>query len=668
MAAQPPNTAARQESAPQPSGQGPTPTACVEVRELLERQDDDTTRITITQTLPRTLSTRTATVTLHGGIPTEPPPRSSEGVSNHQLGAIIGDEDFVDDKYPPPSPDFGPPRPPPTYSRPPPGPIRSRTSPASENPKSPTSSNPGYISHPPTAPVSTKYPPRVVPTAGSQRPSTNYSPSRAPPSIVDRSGAYPAQPQPNFTLPSRSKPPSTFQSGPLKSGVTAMPRGEPLRTGTAPKPKPSVYVPIPPPPHPPKIVTADPGRISGSSSKIKHAPGFPGPGLPGMISSFGHTPLVKTSFQQPPTPVLPAPFSGLPGEKKTVKFPDVLEESIPEVPNESDLPSPEHKKGSQKSIPIPPLPGQKKHSNDEGKSTSPELRDDDHPKLPEEPAESTPKSEVADAANGQTSSPVKSPSGMKSPATGSRSRVPSPEIINVGQEPPLEGLAEPVSISGDAEKVNTHPSTPASPRSGSQSPRSGPHPITQSPTVIDVNPEPPIHQDSGSVSHAVKHSKPRAPNTLKSFLEGKPRSRRSSFTVASHAQTGKTYSVQAPVHYASYSHFQPPPAPPTTPFRRAPPLPSDGYYYGREDIPHNPPPPPSTHAAEVIMNEHAELPQPTPVRAAGREGRQRNKKKNKGKTTFTITTRALIYFSGREGEKDNRKRSPSRRRHYEKDG
>ncbi|OBR16417.1 hypothetical protein CH63R_01597 [Colletotrichum higginsianum IMI 349063] len=666
MVAQPPNTAARQESAPQPSGQGPTPTACVEVKELFERQDD-TTRITITQTLPRTLSTRTATVTLHGGIPTEPPPRSSEGVSNQQLGAIIGGEDFLDDKYPPPSPDFGPPRPPPTYSRPPPGPIHSQTSPASENTRPPTSSGTGHIPHPPTAPVSTKYPPRVVPTRGNQRPSTNYSASWVPPPI-DRSGVYPAQPHPNFTLPSRSKPPSTFQPGPLKSGVTAMPRGGPLRAGTAPTPRPSVYIPIPPPPHRPKIVTADPGRISGSSSKIKHAPGFPGHGRPGMISSIGNTPRVPTSFQQPPKPVLPAPFSGLHGEKKTVKFPDVLEESIPELPIESDLPSPEHKKGSKKSTPIPPSPGQKSHSNGGGKSTSPELQDDDHPKLPDEPAETTPKSEVADEANVQTSSPVESPSGMKSPATGSRSRVPSPEIINVDQEPQLEGLADPVSKSDDVEKVNAQPSTSASPRSGSQSPPSGAHPITQSPTVINVNPEPPIHQDSGSVSHTVKHSKPRAPNTLKSFLEGKPRSRRSSFSVASHAQTGKNYTHQAPVTYSSYSHFQPPPAPPTTTFRRAPPLPSDGYYYGRDEIPHYPHPPPSTHAAEAIVTEHAELPQPTPVRAAGREGRQRNKKKNKNKTTFMITTRALIYFSGREGEKDNRKRSPSRRRQYEKDG
>lgn len=617
MVAQPPNTAARQESAPQPSGQGPTPTACVEVKELLERQDD-TTRITITQTLPRTLSTRTATVTLHGGIPTEPPPRSSEGVSNQQLGAIIGGtcaavltllllgcwtlrrrrknktsvkssrggnsplpspplrpspwsprsstgpggrqgprrprhtspsspgEDFLDDKYPPPSPDSGPPRPPPTYSRPPPGPIHSQTSPASENTRPPTSSGTGHIPHPPTAPMSTKYPPKVVPTPGNQRQSTNYSASWVPPPI-DRSGVYPAQPQPNFTLPSRSKPPSTFQPGPFKSGVTAMPRGGSLRTGTAPTPRPSVYIPIPPPSHRPKIVTADPGRISGSSSKIKHAPGFPGHGRPGMTSSIGNTPRVPTSFQQPPKPVLPAPFSGLHGEKKTVKFPDVLEESIPELPIESDLPSPEQKKGSKKSTPIPQSPGKNNHSDGGGKSNSPELQDDDHPKLPDEPdepAEPTPKSEVADEANVQTSSPVESPSGMKNPATGSRSRVPSPEIINVDQEPPLEGLADPVSKSDDAEKVSAQPSTPASPRSGSQSPPSGAHPITQSPTVINVNPEPPIHQDSGSVSHTVKHSKPRAPNTLKSFLEGKPRSRRSSFSVASHAQTGKNYTHQ----------------------------------------------------------------------------------------------------------------------------
>ncbi|KAK2059739.1 hypothetical protein LY76DRAFT_635082 [Colletotrichum caudatum] len=470
------STAAEQESAPQPSGQGPTPTACVEVNELLERQDD-TTRITITQTFPRTLSTRTATVTLHGGIPTEPPPRSSEGVSNQQLGAIIGGEDFLDDKDPPPPPDSGPPRPPPTYSRP------------------------------------------------------------------------------------------------------------------------------------------------------------------------------------PSAPVLPAPFNGLHGEKKTVKFPDVLEEPIPELPTESDLPSTGHTKGNKKSTLIPPSPRQDQHSNGGVRPTSPEFQDEDHPKITEKPAEHTPKFKVANEANGQTSSPVESPSGMKSPVTGSRSGVPSPEIINVDQEPPLEELNEPVTKSDDAEKVNVQPSTPAGHQSGSNVSHSGAHPMTKSPIVIEVNPELPIHQESGSVSHTSKHSKPRAPNAFKSFSEGKPRSRRSGFSVASHTQT-------APAAYSSYSHFRPPPALPTTTYRRAPPLPSDGYYYGRDHIPHYPPPPPSSHGIEVIATEHAELPQAKPVRAAGREGRR----KNKSKTEPPIKIKALRYFAGREGEKDNRKRSPSRRRPSQKDG
>ncbi|WDK18653.1 hypothetical protein CGRA01v4_09938 [Colletotrichum graminicola] len=576
MVAQPLNTAARQEPASQPSGQGPTPTACIEVKELLERQDE-TTQITIPQTFPRTLSTRTATVTLHGGIPTEPPPRSSEGVSNQQLGAIIGGtcatiltllllgcwtlkrrrknkpfvksprggnapfpsaplrpspwsprsstgpggrqgprhlgntspspsgEDFLNDKYPPPPPGSGPPRPPPTYSRSPPGPIYSKTSPASENPKSPTPSGPGHIPHPPTAPVSSKYPAKFVPTAGNQRPSTNYSASWVPPAS-DRSGAYPVQPQPDSTLPSRSRLPSTFQSGPLKEGVTAMPRGSPLRTSTAPTTKPSVYIPIPPPAHRPKIVIADPEIISGSSSNIKHAPGFPGQGRQGNISSIGNT-AQATSFRQPTAPVLPAPFNGLHREKKTVKFPD--------VPTESDLPSPEHTTGNKKSTLIQPSPRQNHQSNGGVKSTSPELQDEDQPEIPERPAESTPKSNVAEHANGQTSSPVESPSGMKSPATGPQSRVPSPEIINVDQEPPLEELNEPVTKYDDAEKVNVQPSPPTSHRSGSNISHSGAHPMTQSPTVIEVDPEPPMHQKSGSISHTAKHSKPRAPNTSK---------------------------------------------------------------------------------------------------------------------------------------------------------
>ncbi|KAK1561423.1 uncharacterized protein LY79DRAFT_220261 [Colletotrichum navitas] len=447
-------------------------------------------------------------------------------------------------------------------------------------------------------------------------------------------------------------------------------RGGPLRISTAPTTRPSVYTPIPPPPYRPKIITTDPEGISGSSSKIKHAPGFPGHGRLGMISSIGNTARVTTSFQQPPAPVQSAPFSGSHGEKKTVKFPDVLEESIPELPTESDPPSPEHTRGNKKSTLIPPSPRQNRHSNGGLKSTSPEFQDEDHPRTPEKPAESTPKSKVADEANGQTSSPVESPSGMKGPATGSQSSVPSPDIINIDQEPPLEGLDEPVPKPDDAEKVNVQPSTPASHRSGSNSPYSGARPMTQSPTVIEVNPKPPIHQESRSVSHTVKRSKPRASNTLKSFLEGKPRSRRSSFSAASHAQTGKTYNtrqsrshfvliesvfVAAPAAYASYSHFRPSPAPPTTTYRHAPPLPSDSYYYGRDHIPHHPsphPPPPLSHAVEGTETEHAELPQAKPVRAAGREGRQRNKNKNKNKNkTNTLIKTTLVYFSGREGEK-----------------
>ncbi|KZL84899.1 hypothetical protein CI238_09635 [Colletotrichum incanum] len=718
MVVQPSNTAARPKSTPQPSGPGPTPTASVEPKDLLGKRDDST-RITITQTLPRTLSTRTATVTLHGDIPTEPPPRSSEGVSDQQLGAIIGAtcgtviillllgcwifrrrrqkkssvkssgggnsrfsspplrpspwsprsstgpggrrgsmsykqtspsstaEDFMDDKYSPPSPDFGLPKHPPTYSRPPTGPVHSKTSTASNNPKPPTSSGLGHVTHPPTAPASSNYSRNLGPTVDNRRPSANYSASWMPPPI-DRSGTYPAQPQPTFTLPPKSKPPPSFQPGPVKSGMTAMLPGGPLRTGTVPTPRPSGNIPTPPPD--PNIITADREKTSRSSSKSKHSPDFSGQGRPGMVPSINKTPRATSSFQHPPTTVLAAPFSGLPGGKKTVKFPEVLEQSIPELPNESDLPSPKHKGGKQKSIPIPPSPRQNHSLKGGEKSTPSELRGDDHPKPPlEGSTEPTSKSENADEANGQTSSPVKSPSGLKSPPSGSQSRVPSPEIINVDEEAPLEGVTEPISKCDDAKKVDAQPNTPASPRSGSKSTPSSPHTTAPSPTVIDVNPGPPIRQDSGSLSHTVKHSKPRAPNTLKSFFEGKSRSRRSSFSVSGRAQT-------APVTYSSYPHSAPPPAPPTTTFRRAPALPSDSYYYGQGHTSHYPPP--SDHAVEVIVTETTELPQAGRVQADGRRGRQKNNNK----------IRMLNYIAGKREKKDRRRRSPSRRRPSEKGG
>ncbi|KAL0939176.1 uncharacterized protein CTRU02_205786 [Colletotrichum truncatum] len=66
-----------------------TPTGVVSSLRLVKRQDENT-RITITQTLPRPSSTWVATATLHGDFPATPPARSTGGVSNGQIGAIIG--------------------------------------------------------------------------------------------------------------------------------------------------------------------------------------------------------------------------------------------------------------------------------------------------------------------------------------------------------------------------------------------------------------------------------------------------------------------------------------------------------------------------------------------------------------------------------------------------
>lgn len=78
-------TSSRQARAP-----SPTTIAGAVSKLQMRKREEETTRITITQTLPRPSSTHVATATLHGGLPAEPAPQSSEGISDKQLGAILG--------------------------------------------------------------------------------------------------------------------------------------------------------------------------------------------------------------------------------------------------------------------------------------------------------------------------------------------------------------------------------------------------------------------------------------------------------------------------------------------------------------------------------------------------------------------------------------------------
>ncbi|OHF03142.1 hypothetical protein CORC01_01526 [Colletotrichum orchidophilum] len=339
-----------------------------------------------------------------------------------------------------------------------------------------------------------------------------------------------------LTSSKKPGPSSAYQPRPLMSGMTTMLPDEPSSKGTAPKPRPSGYIPVPS--SNPKIITADMEKISRSSSKERHAPSFSGQGRPAMTPSINKIPQAVSSFQQPPTTVPLGPFSGLSAGKKTVNFPEILEESIPELPNASDLPLPKLKDGKQRSIAVSTL---SRHLLKGGeKSSPPEHRDKDHPKASLENATKPKfKSEDADEANGETTSHAESPSGLKSPPSVSRSRVPSPETITVDQKPSLE--PEPRSKSDDAEEFDAHPSTPSGSESGSKGPPPNPHTTAPSPRVIYVGPGPSIRQETGSLSHTGKHRQPRAPSTLKSFSGANPRSRMSSFSAAGHTQPGKPY-------------------------------------------------------------------------------------------------------------------------------
>ncbi|EXF84565.1 hypothetical protein CFIO01_04733 [Colletotrichum fioriniae PJ7] len=602
MVVRPSNTAAGPKTTEQ--SPGPTSTTHIESKALLDERDD-TTRITITQTLPRTLSTRTATVTLHGDVPTSPPPHSSNGVSDQQLGAIIGatcativtllilgccvlrrrrqkksfgkssgkgnspflspplrspswsprssaglggrraskhhktasssstTAESVDSPHqppprdfgvpkPPPSTDRGPPRPAPTFTFPPTGPTHLTTGPGSSSSKQvPKSLGKEYLDRLPKPPVSTNDFPDLGPTMDSRkRPEIN--PESQMPPFATRPMASSAQSQPPSTLSQKTKPSHTPRSGPMTAGMTAtLPVGHPS-AGTTSKPRPSGN--IQDPYNDPNIVIAGVDNIPNPNIN-SHMSRSSVQGRPRMVSSTNKIPRATSSFQEPPTPVLPGPFTGNLRKKKQVDFQPIVEESIPKVPTEGGPPSNSLKHEKESSV-----KGRKKSTISEDRSKS-------HPKPPLEVLiEPEVKFKDADETYKEANSPAKSTSGVKSPLSRTQSRVQSPEIIGIdGRQPPYV-VNGPASKSDSAEEVNYH--GPAAPAEDAKSSPPSPDPKAPSPAVINVNPGPPPPRASSTLGHSGNHIKSRDHSKLKSFLEGRPGSRRPSFSVPGPAHTG----------------------------------------------------------------------------------------------------------------------------------
>ncbi|KXH63470.1 hypothetical protein CNYM01_05424 [Colletotrichum nymphaeae SA-01] len=691
------NTAA----GPKTTEQSPGPTSTTHIRsKVLLAGRDDTTRITITQTLPRTLSTRTATVTLHGDVPTSPPPHSSNGVSDQQLGAIIGatcatiftllilgccvlrrrrqKKSFVKSqgkgnspmssppfrpppwsprssagpggrrasKYhkstssssttgesvnsahrppsrdfgvpkPPPSTDRGPPRSAPKYTFPPTGPTNFTKEPASGNYKQvPTSLGKEFPDRFSKTPVSTNDSPDLDHTADGQKRSKENPESWTSPSST-RHKASSTQSQPLSMLSHKMRSPHVPRSGPVNTGMTtALPVGHPS-AGTTSKPRHSGNI-------------QDPAYDSNTANAVennipesrinRHASGSSVQGRPGMISSINKIPRATSSFQEPPIPVLPGPFTGNLKKKKQVEFQQIIEEPIPEGATERSSPSNSLEYEKQSSV-----KGRKR-------SSIPENQHKIRPKAPlEDPIKPEVKSKDAHETHTQADSPVKSTPGVKSPPSRTHSRVPSPGTIGIDEQHQPDLVNETASESDPTQKVNDH--NPVAPAEDSKSTPPIPDPKAQLPEVINVNPGPVPPRASSTLGHTVNPIKSRDHSKLKSFLEGRPGSRRPSL------------SVPGPAHTASHQH--------------AATYPDNGYYHNQgETSNYRRYPVPATRE---IVTETTELPQARRVQAAGRRGRQSNRVKNK----------VLIYFSGRDdkGEKkDRKKRSPSRRRPSERDG
>ncbi|KAL0765563.1 hypothetical protein CaCOL14_011787 [Colletotrichum acutatum] len=595
MVVRPSNTAA----GPKTTDQSPRPTFTTDVEsKILLNERDDTTRITITQTLPRTLSTRTATVTLHGDVPTSPPPHSSNGVSDQQLGAIIGATcatiftllilgccvlrrrrqkkspgqghsplsipplrppswsprssagpggrraskhhkptssssttgESVDSVHKPPSRDFGVPRPPPstdrgpskpapTYTFAPAGATHSTTAPASSNYKRiPRSLGKEYLDRLSKTPVSTNDSPDLGPMIDSQKRSEKNPEPWTPPSAT-RPKVFSTQSQPPSTLPQKMR--SSY------AGMKAtLPVGHPS-AGTTSKHRSSGN--IQDPAYGPNIANTSADNIPESRLN-SHVSRSSAQGRPGMVASINKIPRATSSFQEPPTPVLPGPFTGNLRKKKQVEFQQIIEEPIPEVPPERGSPergspsnSPKHEKQS--------------FVKGRGKHTIPENQDKKYPKPPIEVLiEPGVKLKDADETHSQANSPVKATSGVKSTASRIQSRVPSPETIGIDKKHSPDVVNEPASKSEPAQEVNDH--NPVAPAEDSKSSPPSPDPKAQSPSVINVNPGPAPPRASSTLDHTDNHIRPRDHSKLKSFFEGRPGSRRPSLSVPGPAHTG----------------------------------------------------------------------------------------------------------------------------------